>query len=302
MAAEGTPGLLGLPPPIRWQIYDYAGLLRYCPIDIQGERSRLKLLRDDLTSLAMQKKNNPYRLPYTTYTGSCYLARWINWPRMFEHAPHRCQCPHIPVALLRVSKAMHADVEWSLFAANRFVLSVRTSLGLMVKMPDSALVTIVHLHIHLNLERCPLHGSVSRLYTPRPDCTSCNHLSLEACPMHKSRSGCATCTHCVLFGAEARPRRMHRIERQVTELCARLGRVSPSGRLKFSFSGDCVDVACAEAGSSTAKASPSCRGGDPLWQRPWRRRGCPAGKRDGRGTSGPRSSVTNVQTLSRSAS
>lgn len=109
--------LLLLPINIRIEIYQYCGLIRPCPIDLNTEPIRQRWSAHDLATrhISCFKVHHCQYLEMRSTTGRSFDT---DLPPGLE-----CFCPSIPHQLLRVSRAMHLEAETVLYGMNQFKVS-----------------------------------------------------------------------------------------------------------------------------------------------------------------------------------
>lgn len=164
---------LDLPPTVRHKIYDLAGLIRPCPIDIVEEGRRM--------SRRMQLDARWYE---HTLEDFCSYPWWRTGRKeRFFDGDLECFCPALPIQLLRVSRSMHREVENILYSQNRFKLlplkiegpEEKLDLEPFLRLSSNALAALRCLHIELG----PCHTELIRL---------CKVLSAQSTPSQLSFS------------------------------------------------------------------------------------------------------------------
>jgi hypothetical protein len=149
MQAEPPPSspsralsFLDLPYKVRHYIYLLAGLVRYCPINMnqEGPRARHCLSKGDLTS-----------------DDTCYFESRKFMGKLYElDCKPACHCPPLPFSLLSVSRALSEEVAHILYSENSFTISRSGPWGLkpLRNLKITALSSLRFLAIRLNHCEC----------------------------------------------------------------------------------------------------------------------------------------------------
>jgi hypothetical protein len=127
----GEISFLNLPRHLRAEVYSYAWLFRYCPIDFMQEGRRLNVQR----LICLQYCIRPgHEFHSTSPTVSCaYEHRLLRHSNgednkvKRDHAAENeivvCLCPALPLQLLRVSRFIHDEAEGLFYCHNFFRIS-----------------------------------------------------------------------------------------------------------------------------------------------------------------------------------
>lgn len=152
--AEGTKSFLDLPYTIRRQVYILAGLVRFCPIDLNREGLREQL--------------DPRDLDWDCF----YFARRFHGRYYGETVVVPCGCSYLPYSLLYVSRTISREVVSILYSENKFTVDRSGSRGLkpLQNLSSEAVTALRSLTVRLNNCSCiyghssfPLH----RAFEPR---------------------------------------------------------------------------------------------------------------------------------------
>ena len=152
MAARSPLTFLDLPTPIRHRIYEEAGLVRPCPIDLRHEK-RSRARRQQHETLRTRLPAGDPSLP--TCPTRLRAADRHATPELIDA---QCVCPALPTGLLFVSRAVHADAAAVLYGRNAFRLAVDRhpqALGALHRLGDGALRALASLHVCLTAWPCP---------------------------------------------------------------------------------------------------------------------------------------------------
>lgn len=133
---------LDLPYQVRRYIYLLAGLVRYCPINInqEGPRARHCVRKGDLTS-----------------DDACYFESRKFMGKLYEiDCRPACHCPPLPFSLLSISRALSEEVAHILYSENSFTISRSGSWGLkpLRNLSIAALSSLRFLAVRLNHCEC----------------------------------------------------------------------------------------------------------------------------------------------------
>lgn len=137
-----SASFLHLPYNIRHRIYVLAGLVRFCPINMNQEGPRAEALRTGAKQI----------------TGfSCFYIgrRFLGLDFGIDDVPG-CECPALPVSLLCVSPAISDEVSHILYSENAFTISRSDLWGLapLRNMNKWAVGSLRRLTIRLNNGQC----------------------------------------------------------------------------------------------------------------------------------------------------
>ena len=141
------PTLLSLPINVRVKIYRYCGLIRPCPIDLNIEAIRQQWSAQDLAtrrSSCLKVHHCQYQMMRSTVSQTFDP----DLPPGLE-----CFCPSLPHQLLRVSKAMHREIETVLYGMNQFKVSRHSpgdNLEVLSKLNSRVWPLLSSLHISLS--------------------------------------------------------------------------------------------------------------------------------------------------------
>lgn len=133
--SSAYPTFLDLPFKVRERIYDYAGLLRNCPLDL------------NIWSPEQRKRLKDYLQDHEWSTCTCLND---------IHSPGPCDCllyaesyEPVPVQLLRVSKEISVETSKLLYSKNRFQISFvfPRALESLRKLNPTSLSQIQHLKV-----------------------------------------------------------------------------------------------------------------------------------------------------------
>ena len=138
-----------LPLQVRIEIYRLSGLFRQCPIDLNFEnvRQRLIAMERAISSQPPPPGGHRCRFPQTRKTGT---TTSFELPGGLE-----CFCPSIPVQLLLVSQAFDDEVEPILYGKNQFKTLchlddlVNHPLKVLWRLSPRAWKTMTSLHLSL---------------------------------------------------------------------------------------------------------------------------------------------------------
>ncbi|KAK8073408.1 hypothetical protein PG994_004307 [Apiospora phragmitis] len=144
---------LDLPYHVRRRIYLLAGLVRFCPINLnqEGPRARHYLMKDDLVS-----------------DYACYFESRKFMGKLYEHdCRPACYCPPLPFSLLYISRALSKEVSHTLYSENSFTISKSDSWGLkpLQNLNAAALSSLRILAVRLNNCECIYKGAFQSLRT-----------------------------------------------------------------------------------------------------------------------------------------
>ncbi|KAK8118184.1 uncharacterized protein PG998_006465 [Apiospora kogelbergensis] len=144
-AAGPTPGaasFLHLPYQYRYRIYILAGLVRFCPINLNQEGLRACHYRDK------DNIDGDYACFYESrrFLGKGYAIDCIAG----------CQCPPLPFNLLYVSRAISEEVLRIMYHGNSFTVSASDAWGLrpLRSMSASAMASLRSLTVRLRNAQC----------------------------------------------------------------------------------------------------------------------------------------------------
>ena len=152
MAVRSPRTFLDLPTPVRHRIYEEAGLVRPCPIDLRHEQGSGARRRRHQALRARLPANDP-SLP--TCPTRHRADKADEWP---DREGSRCLCAPLPTALLFVSRAAHADAEAVLYGRNAFRLVVdrhTREIGVLHRLSDATLRALTSLHLCITTWPCP---------------------------------------------------------------------------------------------------------------------------------------------------
>ena len=135
---------LDLPSGVRVKIYTLLGLVRHCPIDLLKERYRKK---------DFSERDGTCRHSIKRHAYGCLFPR-----RQRGHNPVKptseleCYCPPLPLELLYLSHAVHAEVEAILYGCNKFKIQpeIQKDLVPLWNLSSNAFLSLTSLHISLD--------------------------------------------------------------------------------------------------------------------------------------------------------
>ena len=136
-----------LPYSTRHQIYILAGLVRDCPVSINGEANRLCEIRREGQIVSPQR---------TAHKAVCsYVFKRYKEPWYLDAL--KCLCPSLPHQLLLVSKAICSEVLQILYSENKIVISRNCNGGLerLLHVSVTAIASLTSLTVRLDLCPCP---------------------------------------------------------------------------------------------------------------------------------------------------
>ncbi|OCL02272.1 hypothetical protein AOQ84DRAFT_423770 [Glonium stellatum] len=151
------PGLsfLDLPFSTRKLVYEHAGLVRDCPIDLNWEK--LKFVEEFKYWYSSCEPTECYHRP-TRFTGDILGEEdgHIWTPDDDEEDGYVCICETLPTNLLLVSKAISEEVHSILYSENKFRICRSNPRGLtwLKKLGPKALASLTSLSIRLNMCQC----------------------------------------------------------------------------------------------------------------------------------------------------
>ena len=108
-----SKSILDLPYDVRRRIYILAGLVRFCPINLNQEGLRK-------SNLALQAEDSS-----CFYYARRFLGKWYGWDHVVS-----CRCDPLPVSLLFVSHAVNEEVLSILYSENAFTIGRSDHWGL----------------------------------------------------------------------------------------------------------------------------------------------------------------------------
>ncbi|CAK7213027.1 hypothetical protein SBRCBS47491_001663 [Sporothrix bragantina] len=160
---QDSISFLHLPYNIRRRIYILAGLVRFCPINLNQEGIRSGQLCTGAKTITGYA---------CFYVGRRFLGNTFG----IEDVPV-CECPPLPVALLYVSHAISDEVSQILYSENSFTISRSDVWGLrpLQNLGSHAVASLHRLTIRLNNSECvfALRFHVSHSIPPcHPLCVS----------------------------------------------------------------------------------------------------------------------------------
>ena len=142
------PTLLSLPINVRVKIYKYCGLIRPCPIDLNFEAIRQQCSAHDLAT----RRSSCIKVHYCQYQTMRATAGMKTFDSGLPPGLE-CFCPSLPHQLLRVSKAMHWEIETVLYGMNQFKISRHLpgdSLKVLTRLNPRIWQLLSSLHISLS--------------------------------------------------------------------------------------------------------------------------------------------------------
>ena len=162
---------LHLPYRVRRQIYVLAGLVRFCPIDLNQEGMRLE-------DIDLKDINNHCFYQSRKFTGKYY--------GIDSGVP--CKCPRLPSSLLYASRAISNEVTYILYSENKFTINYRGARGLrpLRNLSRQALQALQSLTIRLNNCSCIYGFSWYTESIIRPCHTLCEEHALHDRPISNS--------------------------------------------------------------------------------------------------------------------
>ena len=141
------PTLLSLPVKVRVKIYRYCGLIRPCPIDLSVEAIRQQWSAHDLAT----RKSRCLKVHHCQYQMMRSTVSQTFDPDLPPGL--ECFCPSLPHQLLRVSKAIHWEIETVLYGMNQFKVSRHSpgdNLEVLSKLNPRIWQLLSSLHISLS--------------------------------------------------------------------------------------------------------------------------------------------------------
>lgn len=134
LRAEGIKSFLELPYNVRHRIYTLAGLVRFCPIDLNREGLRNVWHSSPQQSLCF------------------YYCRRFHGRFYGSESVTICDCPRLPCSLLFVSRAISCEVVSILYSENKFTICQNGSWGFkpLKNMGRRALTSLRSLTIRLS--------------------------------------------------------------------------------------------------------------------------------------------------------
>jgi len=185
--ASGT-SFLDLPYGIRHRIYILAGLVRFCPIDLNLEGAgRKDYIREILNSYKMVHESLYPQLCF--YFGRRFCGKYQEIEEKYD-----CICPPLPYQLLYVSHCIHDEVSSILYSQNSFRISRSNQWGLkpLNNFNPRALAALTSITIRLNSISCVVYHDCA---PPPRDCgchSQCNRQGLHDRPIgHTARQDLA---------------------------------------------------------------------------------------------------------------
>ena len=208
---QGKLSLLDLPSAVRHRIDILAGLVRFCPIDLNREGSRAELHLSHNDGACFYRHRKFHGRFYGCNTGETVV---------------HCGCSKLPYSLLYVSKAISKEVVHTLYSGNQFSISAHGKGGLepLQRLRPGALAALRSLSIRLNNCSC-VYGHSS---FPGRDISPCHRL----CKGYG--------IHDKAIGSEARQDKA--LLRAWCDLAQTLSRSITPGVLKFSLACDVKDL------------------------------------------------------------
>ncbi|RDL33241.1 uncharacterized protein BP5553_08680 [Venustampulla echinocandica] len=144
-----------LPPPVRRSIYILAGLVRFCPISLNTEGVNKAEFLAECMAYCL---DIPVRDSNSQANSRCFYRQKRSWNKCVVASPEGfdCMCMPLPIALLRVSKAVHNEVSSILYAENMFRIcrSDQGGLSSLFALSSAALQSLRSLSIKLNACSC----------------------------------------------------------------------------------------------------------------------------------------------------
>ena len=141
---------LDLPSGVRVKIYTLLGLVRRCPIDLLKERYRKK---------DFSERDRRLRHSTKEHTSSCLFPRRQRGHNLIKPTSElECYCPPLPLELLYISHAVHAEVEAILYGHNKFKIQpeAHEDLAPLWRLSSNAFHSLTSLHISFDVN----HGKL----------------------------------------------------------------------------------------------------------------------------------------------
>ena len=178
--SSSTSPLLDLPISVRLCIYLFSGLVRPCPISLCTEGKMISPRKNLI--LVGQSRRRPYQC--------IYKMKGSGERRRHSKKDIDCYCLELPVALLRVCRAICLETLPLLYGKNKFKVLGHTSSDLRIlrTLSSVAIASMTSLLVRLNCSPCPLgHNEISLL----GHCTLCKGtLTLSDAPLtNTTRAG-----------------------------------------------------------------------------------------------------------------
>ena len=161
---SGT-SFLDLPANVRRRVYILAGLVRFCPIDLNLEGANRRDYRNE-------SRRRHYCDPDLAYPIFCQYARrrFFNDDELpGDGENYNCICPLLPYQLLRVSHSINEEVSSILYSENSFRISRNNRHGLrpLTNLNPKALVSLRSVTIRLRSGSCVFRHDCTK---PPRDC------------------------------------------------------------------------------------------------------------------------------------
>jgi hypothetical protein len=178
--------LLDLPYDIRHRIYVLAGLVRFCPIDLNLEYTNPALAQQEheYWQNSWEYRHRTQDFNYFALFRCVYRQRRFlddPWNPVMDETEVYCVCDldPLPYNLLYVSRAIHDEVSFILYSENQFKIcrSAPSGLSPLLNLGVRALASLTSLSVRLN----------ACLYIPRYHCPEINrHGWWGNCDYHKA--------------------------------------------------------------------------------------------------------------------
>ena len=176
---SGT-SFLDLPVNVRRRVYILAGLVRFCPIDLNLEGANRRDYRNEIRRWTHCDPDIPYSI-FCQYG----RRRFFSDDKIGNGENFNCVCPLLPYKLLRVSHDISEEVSAILYSENSFRISRSNQQGLrpLTNLNPKALVSLRSITIRLRSSSCVTHHDCTQ---PPRDCGChplCNTHNLHDKPL-----------------------------------------------------------------------------------------------------------------------